>query len=153
MKFLQGIESIRNFLTNFELRFLHYNLILSRAKALPQSWWSLGIGRSGFSLGSNFTIDNRFRVEIYIDTGKKEDNDITFGDLLEKRTYVEEKIETELIWEPLPERRACRIYRAIEGNIDDDDEKLRQMIDWAAPVMIRFREVFGPLIKNIQIEE
>jgi hypothetical protein len=30
----------------------------TRAIALPQSWWSLGIGRSGFSVGANFTIDN-----------------------------------------------------------------------------------------------
>jgi len=32
----------------------------TRAKALPQSWWGLGIGRSGFSLASCFTIDSKF---------------------------------------------------------------------------------------------
>ena len=39
----------------------------TRAKALPHSWWSLGIGRSGFSVAAAFTIDNKLRVEIIID--------------------------------------------------------------------------------------
>lgn len=124
----------------------------TRAKALPQSWWSLGIGRSGFSVSSCFTIDNKFRVEIYIDTGKKEYNDIAFAALKENRALIEEKIGKELVWDPLPDSRACRIYLAIDGTIDDDEQKLSEIIEWAAPLVIKFREVFGPLVKNIQIE-
>ena len=124
----------------------------TRAKALPQSWWSLGIGRSGFSVSSCFTIDNKFRVEIYIDTGKKEYNDIAFAALKENRALIEEKIGKELVWDPLPESRACRIYLAIDGTIDDDEQKLSEIIEWAAPLVIKFREVFSPLVKNIQIE-
>jgi len=92
----------------------------TRAKALPQSWWSLGIGRSGFSVAPCFTIDNKFKVEIYIDMGKKEYNEIAFAELKENRMVIEEKIGKELVWDPLPDRRACRIYLAIDGTIDDD---------------------------------
>ena len=38
------------------------------------------------------------------------------------------------------------------GTIDDDDNKLEELINWATPLMIKFREVFGPLVKNIQID-
>jgi hypothetical protein len=74
-------------------------------------------------------------------------------DLLEKKTFIEEKLETELIWESLQERRACRIYEAIDATIEDIDEKQIQLIDWAAPIMIKFREVFSPLIRKFQIGE
>ena len=124
----------------------------TRAKALPQSWWGLGIGRSGFSLTSCFTIDNKFRVEIYIDMGKKEYNDLAFIKLKENRVVIEEKILKELVWDALPDSRACRIYFAGDGTIDDDEQILTEIIEWASPLLIKFREVFSPLVKNIQIE-
>jgi hypothetical protein len=74
-------------------------------------------------------------------------------DLLNEILSLQIEIGGELIWEPLPERRACRIYKAIDGSIDDSNEKLNQMIEWAAPLMIKFRETFAPLVKNIQLEE
>jgi len=146
-------QRYQDFFNRLRNKLLYLQPDFTRAKALPQNWWSLGIGRVGFSISVNFTIDGRFRVEIYIDTGKKESNDIAFNDLLEKKAFIDEKMESELIWEPLHERRACRIYKAIDGTIDDNDEKQDQMIDWAVPLMIRFREVFSPLIKNIQVED
>lgn len=122
----------------------------TRAIALSQSWWSVGIGRSGFSVGSNFTIDNKYRVEIYIDMGKKEQNDFAFDELFDKKQLIEENIG-ELIWDRLPERRACRIYKAIGGTIDDDEQKLNGYIEWAAPLMVKLKEIFGPLVKNIVV--
>ena len=124
----------------------------TRAKAMPQSWWSLGIGRSGFSVASCFTIDNKFRVEIYIDMGKKEYNEMAFAGLKENRVVIEENICEELIWDPLPDSRACRIYLATDGTIDDNEQKLTEIVDWAAPLIIKFRKIFGPLVKNVQIE-
>lgn len=124
----------------------------TRAKAMPLSWWGLGIGRSGFSVASCFTIDNKFRVEIYIDMGKKEYNDMAFAELKENRVAIEENISEELIWDPLPDSRACRIYLATDGTIDDNEQKLTEIVDWAAPLIIKFRKIFGPLVKNVQIE-
>jgi hypothetical protein len=124
----------------------------TRAKAIPQSWWSLGVGRSGFSVASCFTIDNKFRVEIYIDMGKKEYNEMAFAELKENRVVIEENISEELIWDPLPDSRACRIYLATDGTIDDNEQKLTEIVDRAAPLIIKFREIFGPLVKNVQIE-
>lgn len=140
------------FFEEFHDRILSIHPNFTRAKALPQSWWGLGIGRSGFSESCCFTIDNKFRVEVYIDMGKKEYNDIAFAKLKENRIAIEEKIGRELVWDPLPDSRGCRIYLATDGTIDDDEQKLKQLIGWGAPLVIKFKEVFGPLVKNIQIE-
>lgn len=124
----------------------------TRAKAYPQSWWSTGIGRSGFSVSSCFTIDDRFRVEIYIDMGEKEYNEMAFTQLKENKAAIEEKIGHELVWDPIPDRRAYRIYIATDGTIDDEEQRLAELIDWAVPLIIKFKEIFSPLVKNIQTE-
>jgi len=145
-RYLEFFEKLRTKIINIQANF-------TRAKAPPQSWWALGcMGRSGFSVVSSFTIDNRFKVEIYIDLGKKEYNEIAFHALKETRVAIEEKFGKELVWDPLPDSRACRIYVAIDGTIDDDEQKLTEIVEWAAPLVIKFREVFSPLVKNIQIE-
>ncbi len=125
---------------------------ITRAKALPQSWWSLGIGRSGFSVTSAFTIARKFRIEIFIDTGKKESNDLAFAELKENSVSIHEKVGKELIWDSLPDSRGCRIYVARDGTIDDDEKKLTEIVEWATPLIIKFREVFSPLVRNIHID-
>lgn len=156
-KILPGDVSPRNkryqeFFERFRMSILQVEPNFTRAKAPAQSWWSLGIGRSGFSSGACFTIDSKLRVELYIDTGKKENNDLAFEDLKELSVSIHEKFGQELNWDSLPDRRACRIYVERDGTIDDDDQNLTEIIEWATPMVIKFKEVFGPLIKNIQFD-
>ncbi len=141
-----------DFFDKLRRRILDIQPNFTRAKALPQSWWSLGIGRSGFSLSFPFTLDNEFRVQVLIDVGKGENNKIAFSELEEKRKHIEERIGQELVWDPYPKSRAFRIYLATSGTIDDRKERLAEIIEWAAPLAVKFREVFGPLVKNIEIE-
>ena len=143
-KYMDFFEKLRQ-------KVLKYDSSFTR-KAPPQSYWSLGIGRSGFSLAADFTIDNKFRVEVYIDTGKEELNKSAFEQLKEKKAIIEEKIGQELVWDELPDRRASRIYIAIDRSIDDDIKKLDTLIEWATPILIKFKEVFNPLIKNLELE-
>lgn len=145
-------KQYQDFFDKLRSRILSIQPNITRAKALPISYWVFGIGRSGFSLSSCFTIDSKFRIEIYIDMGNKDYNDIAFTQLRENKTMIEEKIGKELFWDSLPDRRACRIYIAIDGTIGDNEQRLNEIIEWAAPLVIKFREVFGPLVKNIQIE-
>jgi len=123
----------------------------TRARALPQSWWALGIGRTGFSLVAAFTIDAKFRIEIYIDTGVKEDNEVALEKLEENRLTIEDNIGQLLHWDYLRDSRLSRVYASIDGSIDDDEKKLEELINWGAPMIIKFREVFAPLIKNIDM--
>jgi len=123
----------------------------TRAKGLPQSWWSLGIGRTGFALTAAFTADAKFRIEIYIDLGVKDDNEYALTQLRENETLIEERIEQPLVWDYLPESRACRVYVSIDGTIDDA-EKHEELLTWGAPMMVKFREIFSPLIRNLDLK-
>lgn len=119
-------------------------------KVSPQSYWSSGIGKSGFSLATDFTMENNFRIEIYIDTGNKGYNEEAFMALKENRELIEEKIGHELKWDLIPDKRANRIYISTEGSIDDSEDRLESIMEWAVPYIIKFKEVFSPLVKNIQ---
>lgn len=143
----------QEFFDRLRARILSIQPGFTRAKALSQSWWGVGVGRSGFSVTCAFTIDNKFRVELYIDMGNKDSNDAAFVELNESRALISEKIGSDLVWDPLSASRACRAYVTTDGTIDDDDKKLAALVEWAGPLAVKFREVFGPLVKNIQITE
>ncbi|MFH0888662.1 MAG: DUF4268 domain-containing protein [Planctomycetota bacterium] len=140
------------FFSNLRSKLLELAPDFTRAKALPQSWWALGIGRSGFSVVPSFTGENKFRIEIYIDVGNKQSNQKVFDQLKESKKIIEDKIGYELTWDPLPESRACRIYYAIDGTIDDNAQKHNEIIEWATPLMVKFRDAFAPLVKNLEID-
>ncbi|UCG42551.1 MAG: DUF4268 domain-containing protein, partial [candidate division WOR-3 bacterium] len=143
----------QQFYTRLRAALLKRDPQFTRAKGLPQCWWSLGTGRSGFSLAFSFTLDDKFRVELYIDTGNKEDNERAFGDLKERQAEIEASVGQALVWDPLPEKRACRIFIAAGASIDDSDERLAEVIEWAVPLALKFRETFTPLIKDLQLNE
>lgn len=117
---------------------------------LPQSWLSTGAGRSGFGLAAAFTAEGIFRIELYIDTGNKEENEAAFHALLDARLGIEQSLGAELVWQPLEERRACRISVQRPGTIDSSAEEQVQLISWGGEWMERMKRVFLPLIKNIE---
>lgn len=124
----------------------------TRARGLPQNWWGLGIGRTGFSLTAAFTMDAKFRIEVYIDTGVKDDNERALANLDASRHLIEERIGHQLQWDYLPDSRGCRVYIMTDGSIDEGGDRLQELIDWGAPMMVTFREVFGPLLRKLDID-
>lgn len=120
-------------------------------KVSPSSYWGLGVGRSGFSLVAAFTLEDKFKVEIYIDTGKEELNK-SFEQLKQKEVEIKQSIGQDLIWDEIPGKRASRIYTAIAGSIENNPKELESIIEWAVPVLIKFKKVFTPLIKNLELE-
>lgn len=123
----------------------------TKAKGSPQSWWMVGLGKTGFSLVASFTITGTFRVEVYIDAGSKDENENALTQLKEHKLSIEEQIGCELEWDMLPESRMSRISVSTDGSIDEDEKKLIDIIGWGAPMMIKFRKVFAPLIRNIEM--
>jgi len=142
----------QKFFSKLRKKVLSLNPNISRAQALPRSYWSIPAGRSGFSIAACFVMESKFRVELYIDTGKKEYNDFIFENLEERKSSIEKGIENELVWELLPEKRASRISIYTDGTIDDDNDELDKIIEWAVPYIIKFREVFEPLLKTIEFD-
>lgn len=125
---------------------------MTRAKTPgAQSWFSTGVGISGFSVGAAFTGSGYFRVELYIDTGNKEQNKRVFGELKESEASIHEGIAEPLDWTELPERRASRISLLQPGTIDDTPEDLRNYVTWGTDGMAKFRDVFRPLLANLSL--
>jgi CBS domain-containing protein len=124
-------------------------------KALPQSWLNFGAGRTGFGFAWAFTYDVQkkpmLRVELYIDTGEREENDRVFSILHRQRENIEKEIGTTLQWQQLEDtkRGACRISLARPTKITDPLEELEQAKQWAVNTMLKFVDTFRGRIKKL----
>ncbi|NHM27523.1 DUF4268 domain-containing protein [Desulfofundulus sp. TPOSR] len=118
-------------------------------KGLPQNWYSISAGRSGFAYAAAFKLKGRFGVELYIDTGDKEENKQFFDQLYEQKDSIERELDMALSWERLDNTRACRIAIYRGGSIDAGEEELNDLQDWAVANLIKFRDVFSKRIKAL----
>lgn len=118
-------------------------------KGLPQSWYNIGAGRSGFAYGGAFRLGGRFAVELYIDTGDKDKNKAFFDRLHGQRNSIEQELNMTLSWERLDDARASRIATYREGTIDSTEAELDELRNWAVATLIKFREAFGKRIRAL----
>jgi len=125
---------------------------LTRAtKAYPQNWFTFPVGRSGFSIVTDFAQGGVFRVDLYIDTGNKVKNKVAFDTLYEDREEIKDDIGGPLVWERLDDRRASRVYCPTKGSIDDDATHLEELWDWAVEIVPTFRKVFEPRVRELSL--
>jgi hypothetical protein len=115
----------------------------------PQNWYSFTSGVSGFTYGCSFGLNSRVRVELYIDRGDGSENEEALNWLLSQRLEIEREFGEALEWEPLEDRRACRVavYRA--GSIDHA-ESLADIRAWAVARLLQMRKVMGARIARYQ---
>lgn len=118
---------------------------------LPQSWLGFGAGKSGLAFNWSFRGNNRISVELYIDTGDKNENEIIFDGLLKNKTQIDNDIKG-LSWEKLEDKRACRI--AVYRNISYPIKTLPKIhypdiLDWATTTMKQFSHVFSDYLKKL----
>jgi CBS domain-containing protein len=100
-------------------------------------------------VGFSFARGGRFRVELYIDQGDKDANKRIFDDLFRQREPIESEIGEDLSWERLDQRRASRIAAYRPGAITDGAEVLAELRAWGATTIVKFYEVFKPLISRV----
>ncbi len=117
-------------------------------KGLPQNWCYIGAGKSGFSCGGAFKEDG-FVIELYIDTGNKEESKQIFDQFYKDKDGIEQELGTPLIWERIDNARASRIAIYHGGAIDSTEEELEDLLDWAVPMLIRLKATFGKRIKAL----
>lgn len=119
-----------------------------------QSWvnvlrlGSQGEGSTSF-LGFSFARGGQFRVELYIDQGDQERNKQLFDELHARAEEIENSVGETLSWERLDNRRASRIAAYQSGTINDSPEALTRLRQWATWTMIKFYNVFRPLLLHI----
>ena len=119
----------------------------------PRNYLTFSAGISGVSFGWTFHQGPEFAVELYISTSDGAENDRIFTELKENQSEIEENLGTELTWEPLPEKQACRIKQArqIEDRITElDDEQRHDLIQWGVEAMDEFQDEFEPRISDLR---
>jgi CBS domain-containing protein len=112
-----------------------------------QNWYTVtGLPDAGPQLallGFSFAQGDRFRAELYIDSGDKERNKQVFDQLLSRHAEIEAEIGEALGWERIDDKRACRIALYHDGSITDDPEELASLRKWAIEAMLRFQKAIG----------
>ncbi|OGG03052.1 MAG: hypothetical protein A3F83_07025 [Candidatus Glassbacteria bacterium RIFCSPLOWO2_12_FULL_58_11] len=117
-------------------------------KGQPQSWYAFSSGVSGIGYSVSFTLGNRVRTELYIDTGDKEENKSLFDWLLKDSDAIEAEYGSKFEWDRLDEKQACRIAIYREGSIEGDTQALDSIRLWAIENLMKFKSVFGLRIKK-----
>ncbi len=104
------------------------------------NWIGAGMGIGG--LGLNFAVSLKYgRAEIYIDKGNYDLNKNIFDHLENNKEEIEKKFSTDLTWERLDDKRACRIKTEIDGSLYDK-ETWDDMIKFMIKNMITFENTF-----------
>ncbi len=112
-----------------------------------ENWISKGSGVRG--MGYNFVASGKYaRVEIYIDRGDKETNELAFEYLYDKKDEIENIFKNKLIWERLDSARACRIKFEKESNIFEK-EQWDDMIEFMTDAMINLESTFKPYMNQV----
>ncbi len=112
-----------------------------------ENWISKGSGVRG--MGYNFVASGKYaRVEIYIDRGDKNENEIAFDYLYERKKEIEELFNNKLVWERLDTARACRIKFEKESNIFEE-EQWSNMIEFMTDAMINLESTFKKYLLDI----
>jgi Domain of unknown function (DUF4268) len=98
--------------------------ILLHAQRSPskESWISAGAGvRSGVSFNYLVWMTDETAVELYIDTGDKDENKHIFDTLHDRKQDVEQSFGGPLSWERLDNKRACRVRVVLNaGGLNDE---------------------------------
>lgn len=123
-------------------------LELRDANPIGVSWVNIAnLPRNGkrhpASLNFAFTRGDRFRVELYIDTGDADKNKLIFDSLYNSKLDIEAEIGERLEWEKLITKRASRIAIYTVGSIEDDEIKLAALREWAIDRMRRFAKAIS----------
>jgi len=114
-------------------------LTSSRQSVGFDNWLCVGAMR-GASFVLSFTQGSRFRIELYTETGSRERNREMFEHLSEQREQIENELGAKLSWEPMEDRKACRIalYRPYTDYRADGPE----LAEWTMEWFPRFKAAF-----------
>jgi hypothetical protein len=144
----------------YELRFRFWSELLKYARTKTElhagrnpgiyNWIGGSIGRHGFSL--NYAVREReSQVELYIDRGPDSDdlNLKLFNELKQHREKIEAEFGGELEWQDLPENRACRIRKVIQGGYRSPESEWSHIHEALVENMIRLDKALRPFVHGL----
>jgi hypothetical protein len=144
-------KAYKEFFSELTEAYAEANPNWNRLKAQPQSWLSFGAGISGVRIGWSFHQGPELSTELYIDTGDKERNEEIYSELQADQESIESELG-DVVWQQLPDKRACRIK--VAKPIDDHVEGLSAMekeslIEWAVQRMDALRAEMEPRLQSL----
>lgn len=113
------------------------------------NWFGFAAGRSGFSFNWSLPMGgDQVRVELYIDTEDRDANKAHLDQFEGRQEELTTVLGLPVVWERLEQRRASRIasYHPVDRLHPDTDATA---IRWAAEAMVRYVDVFRPLVKAL----
>jgi hypothetical protein len=100
----------------------------------------------------NYSVREReCQVELYIDLGPDNDdlNLKLFNELKQHREQIEAEFGEELDWQDLPESRACRIRKIIQGGYRSPESEWPHIDEMLVQNMIRLDKACRPFVHGL----
>jgi hypothetical protein len=112
------------------------------------SWIGGATGTSGISYNSVATRDY-MRIELYINTGDKENNKRLFDAIYKSKSIIESQFPLPLVWERLDDKITARIKCELTGVSIFNEEDWDKMIDFMVKVVPQFEAAFKKPIQAL----
>ena len=112
-----------------------------------QRWCYFVSGFSGVLYGASFySREKKAKVELYLN-GDKDRNEILYDKLIENQEAIESELQEPLEWRRLD--KSCLIAVTRAGSITDSPEVLEEIQDWMIERLLKFKQIFGPRLKDL----
>ncbi len=131
-------ELYRQFWTKLLERIKSEHPSWTRAAGGPQNWLWITAPIRGCGLNPVFGVKGKIRQELYIDRSTPEGCRAVFDALQARRGEFEAAYGRKLEWDPLEGRKACRIFEASAGDVQDETEH-EKYIEFFVDAGERFR--------------
>ena len=121
----------------------------ARISPSPYNWVGTGSGVRGLSW--NYAVrQHETQVELYIDRGDADENAAIFEQLHAHREAVEKAFGSELEWQRLEGKRACRIRHQLDLGGWRDEDKWPDVIEATVEAMIRLEKALRGPVKAVK---
>jgi hypothetical protein len=157
-----GQRGLRHQAERYEIRKRFWKGLLSRPKAkgtrhadiTPGEYQYIGAGSGVRGLPFTYFIrQDEGTVELYIDRGAAEANKRIFDRLHSQKKEIEAGFGSELSWQRLNDKRACRIaYTMTVGGYKSDESKWPEIQDAMIDAMIRLEKALTPHLAMLKTE-
>jgi len=107
----------------------------------PRNWMVVHRLAANASICCTFGRSRQMRVELYIGGGSALENRELFDSLREGRTEIEEALGSDIAWEELDGKKACRVALYRDGDVAQEDQH-SEYIEWMLSTAIKFKEAF-----------
>lgn len=146
---LSPVEKLRqSYWTEFRAHLEESEPPFSLRNPWEKAWYRISIGRSHFGINCKISKQkNRLAVELYFDPEHAEKY---FDMLKQDKEEIEAEIGSELEWERLEGKNACRIaiYNR-SANVEDRD-KWKEQFNWLEDNLYSFYDVFPNRVNSLE---